>query len=87
MVDVPAGWEVYTAGMIEDEDDDGSIIDWDSSVYRLHSREARPYEEGGCIVRQAGGGADCCAGTAELFLVKSDDPQPPRTEVCAWCFV
>jgi len=87
MLDVPVGWEVYTAGVMEDEDDDdGSIMDWGSSVYRLHRRDARPYEEGGCIVRQEGGGADCCAGTADLFLVKTEGPQPPRMELCAWCF-
>jgi hypothetical protein len=90
MLDVNEGWEVYTPGMMEDEDeedgDDGSIMEWQSSVYRKHRRDARPYEEGGCIVRQTGGGADCCAGTAELFLVRSERPQPPRVELCAWCF-
>ncbi len=89
MLDLTEEWEVYTAGMMgteDGEDDDGSIMDWHSSVYRKHCRGARPYEEGGCVVRQTGGGADDGIATAELFLVRTNSPQPPRVELCAWCF-
>jgi hypothetical protein len=86
MLPLAPGWTLYSAGLAATDDDDGSIMDWSFSTYRMHRPDARPYEEGGCIVRQKGGGADCSAGTADLYVVPSDGPQPRNIEHCALCF-